>query len=89
MFFVWNSIVWCHVALPNAQIEISENQIAINNEVLKNLVISHELFQLSEVAEVLLYRVKLKALTHISQWYDRQAMCMCESSLDISYCRAA
>ena len=52
---------------------------------LSNLVISHELFQLSEVAEVLLYRVKLKALTHISQWYDRQAMCMCESPLDISY----
>ena len=50
MFFVWNSVVWCHVTLPNAQIEISENQIAINNEVLKNLVISHEVFQLSEVA---------------------------------------
>ena len=29
--------------------------------------------------------MKLKALTHISQWYDRQAMCMCESLLDINY----
>ena len=71
--------------VPNVQMERSENQIAINNEMLKSLVISHELFQLSEVAEVLLYRVKLKALTHISQWYDQQATCMYESPLNISY----
>ena len=39
--------------------ERSENQIAINNEMLNELVISHELYA-SEVAEVLQYRDKFE-----------------------------
>ena len=64
-----NSDVWCH------------------NEILSHFSLKLCWFN-SEVIEVLLYRVKysmnLEGVTYISQWCDRQMMCMFEYSLDIS-----
>ena len=90
------SVFYCRIALcgvtchcTKSAMERSENQIAINNEMLNDLVISHELYASWPVKWLKCYNteisLKLEALTHISQWYDRQLMCMYESPLDIWY----
>ena len=58
-----------------------------HNEILAQISLKLRCFN-CEVIKVLLYRVKysmnLEGVTYISQWCDRQMMCMFESSLDIS-----